>query len=55
MTPDDAAFLAGLPSLAFGFALVLMMLFRPSGLWPSSLRKRELDAKRAEPGVGAPV
>ena len=41
--------------LLFGFALVLMMLFRPSGLWPSSLRKRELEAKLAEPGVNAPV
>ena len=41
--------------LLFGFALVLMMLFRPSGLWPSSLRKRELESKLAEPGVNAPV
>jgi branched-chain amino acid transport system permease protein len=41
--------------LLFGFALVLMMLFRPSGLWPSALRKREFDSKLAEPGVSAPV
>jgi branched-chain amino acid transport system permease protein len=41
--------------LLFGFALVLMMLFRPSGLWPSALRKRELESKLAEPGVSAPV
>ena len=32
--------------LLFGFALVLMMLFRPAGLWPSALRKRELEARR---------
>lgn len=28
--------------LLFGLALVLMMLYRPAGLWPSKLRKREL-------------
>ena len=28
--------------LLFGLALVLMMLFRPAGLWPSTLRRREL-------------
>ena len=27
--------------LLFGLALVLMMLFRPTGLWPSKIRKRE--------------
>jgi len=27
--------------LLFGLALVLMMLFRPAGLWPSKIRKRE--------------
>ncbi len=29
--------------LLFGFALVLMMLFRPAGIVPSSVRKRELE------------
>ena len=29
--------------LLFGLALVLMMLYRPAGLWPSSRRKRELS------------
>jgi branched-chain amino acid transport system permease protein len=29
--------------LLFGFALVLMMLFRPAGLLPSATRKRELE------------
>lgn len=28
--------------LLFGSALVLMMLFRPAGLWPSTTRRREL-------------
>jgi branched-chain amino acid transport system permease protein len=28
--------------LLFGFAMVLMMLFRPAGLMPSAIRKREL-------------
>lgn len=32
--------------LLFGLALVLMMLFRPAGLWPSSIRRRELAATR---------
>jgi len=32
--------------LLFGLALVLMMLYRPAGLLPSALRKRELEAKR---------
>jgi branched-chain amino acid transport system permease protein len=31
--------------LLFGLALVLMMLFRPAGLWPSRLRRRELAAE----------
>jgi branched-chain amino acid transport system permease protein len=29
--------------LLFGLALVLMMLYRPAGLWPSTRRKRELS------------
>jgi branched-chain amino acid transport system permease protein len=32
--------------LLFGFALVLMMLFRPAGILPSALRKRELESTR---------
>jgi branched-chain amino acid transport system permease protein len=31
--------------LIFGFALVLVMALRPGGLWPSSVRKRELAAR----------
>ncbi len=33
--------------LLFGFALVLMMLFRPAGILPSALRKRELETRPA--------
>lgn len=33
--------------LLFGFALILMMLFRPAGLLPSRQRKRELGAQGA--------
>jgi branched-chain amino acid transport system permease protein len=32
--------------LLFGFALVLMMLFRPAGILPSATRKRELETGR---------
>jgi branched-chain amino acid transport system permease protein len=31
--------------LLFGFAMVLMMLFRPAGILPSAVRKRELEVK----------
>lgn len=34
--------------LVFGLALVLVMRFKPAGLWPSPERKRELSEKRAE-------
>jgi branched-chain amino acid transport system permease protein len=33
--------------LLFGLALVLMMLFRPAGILPSALRKRELEVVKA--------
>jgi branched-chain amino acid transport system permease protein len=32
--------------LLFGFAMVLMMLFRPAGILPSAVRKRELEVRR---------
>jgi len=32
--------------LLFGLALVLMMLFRPAGILPSALRKRELETQK---------
>ncbi|MGA7178854.1 MAG: ABC transporter ATP-binding protein [Thiobacillaceae bacterium] len=34
---------ADLRMLLFGLALVLMMLFRPAGLWPSRIRRREFS------------
>jgi len=36
--------------LLFGFALVLMMLFRPAGILPSALRKRELETPEVAKG-----
>jgi branched-chain amino acid transport system permease protein len=33
--------------LLFGLAMVLMMLFRPAGLLPSAVRKRELADEEA--------
>jgi branched-chain amino acid transport system permease protein len=33
--------------LVFGFALVLVMIFRPAGLLPSAVRKRELEERAA--------
>jgi len=37
--------------LLFGLALVLVMILRPGGLWPSAVRKREF-ASRGELGGG---
>jgi branched-chain amino acid transport system permease protein len=34
--------------LLFGMALILMMLYRPAGLIPSRLRRRELDSDEKE-------
>ncbi|HEX7813042.1 MAG TPA: ABC transporter ATP-binding protein [Burkholderiales bacterium] len=34
--------------LLFGLALVLMMLYRPAGLWPSKTRKREFEETEQE-------
>ncbi|HTR59153.1 MAG TPA: ABC transporter ATP-binding protein [Casimicrobiaceae bacterium] len=33
--------------LVFGIALVAIMLYRPAGLWPSAVRKRELEVPEA--------
>jgi branched-chain amino acid transport system permease protein len=38
--------------LLFGLALVLMMLFRPAGLWPSKIRRREFAASAATEKIG---
>jgi branched-chain amino acid transport system permease protein len=40
--------------LLFGLALVLVMLFRPAGLLPSAVRKRELAERSALPAGRAP-
>jgi branched-chain amino acid transport system permease protein len=32
--------------LVFGIALVAIMLYRPAGLWPSAVRKREFEAPK---------
>ena len=34
--------------LLFGLALILVMLYRPAGLWPSQIRKREFAAAKAD-------
>jgi branched-chain amino acid transport system permease protein len=39
--------------LLFGLALILVMLYRPAGLWPSQIRKREFSAAKAEKEVRA--
>ena len=39
--------------LLFGLALVLMMLLRPEGIFPSAQRKAELRRGRGTPGVSA--
>ncbi|HUH61137.1 MAG TPA: ABC transporter ATP-binding protein [Candidimonas sp.] len=36
----------GIRMLLFGFALVLVMIFRPAGLWPSAVRRRELTGAK---------
>jgi branched-chain amino acid transport system permease protein len=41
---------ADLRLLVFGLALILVMLLRPSGLWPSAVRRRELAAGTGERG-----
>jgi branched-chain amino acid transport system permease protein len=33
--------------LAFGLALIVVMLYRPAGLWPSSTRRREFKGECA--------
>ena len=37
--------------LMFGLALVLIMLFRPAGLWPSKTRQRELAGLTVQPAA----
>jgi branched-chain amino acid transport system permease protein len=35
--------------LLFGVAMVAIMIFRPEGLWPSQVRKRELNRGKEQP------
>ena len=44
---------ADLRLLVFGLALILVMLVRPSGLWPSTTRRRELSPPDTAPAKGA--
>jgi branched-chain amino acid transport system permease protein len=37
--------------LLYGFALVLVMILRPGGLWPSAVRKRELAVRDESAGA----
>jgi branched-chain amino acid transport system permease protein len=41
--------------LVFGLALILVMRFRPEGLWPSSRRRAELHEAESEPLIPAPA
>jgi len=38
----------GIRMLLFGLAMVCVMLFRPAGLWPSAVRRRELAGSTGE-------
>jgi branched-chain amino acid transport system permease protein len=40
--------------LLFGLALVLVMRWRPAGLWPSAIRRREFARVRADQAMGGP-
>ncbi len=48
--PEVARGAAEYRVLAFGAALVILMIFRPQGLWPSRLRQAELE--QGEGGIG---
>ena len=39
--------------LIYGILLIVMMLVRPEGLWPSAVRRRELHAEMDEPTTAA--
>jgi branched-chain amino acid transport system permease protein len=43
--------LANSKLMIFGFALVLMMLIRPEGIFPSAQRKAEFRSGRGKPGI----
>jgi branched-chain amino acid transport system permease protein len=35
--------------LLFGIALIVVMLYRPAGLWPSRVHRRELESDEVSP------
>jgi branched-chain amino acid transport system permease protein len=39
----------GIRMLLFGFAMVIVMIYRPAGLWPSAVRRRELGKSKGGP------
>ncbi|MCP2338186.1 branched-chain amino acid ABC transporter permease [Actinomadura rupiterrae] len=49
--PERFRFLADYRMLIFGLALVVMMIFRPEGLWPS--RQRKAEFAEGEGGMGS--
>ena len=48
LIPERLREFQDLRMLLFGVALVLIMIYRPQGLFPSVRRRRELDASKAE-------
>jgi branched-chain amino acid transport system permease protein len=52
---QDAGRSGKLRMLVFGLALVLVMRFKPAGLWPSPERKRELAGGRHERESAKPL
>lgn len=53
--PERFRNLADYRILMFGLALVVVMIFRPQGLLPSSRRRAELSQPAAGGGMGAPL
>jgi branched-chain amino acid transport system permease protein len=41
--------------LAFGTLLIVMMILRPEGLWPSERVRMELSAKSKQPDEASPA
>jgi branched-chain amino acid transport system permease protein len=41
--------------LMYGILLIVMMLVRPEGLWPSAVRRRELHAAEEEAALEGPL
>jgi branched-chain amino acid transport system permease protein len=41
--------------LIYGILLIVMMLVKPEGLWPSAVRRRELHAAEEEAALEGPL